>query len=340
MSGAPVGTAPGPRGELAPGAGDARRRVLVGYGLTAAAYIIFGAIGALVRMTTAPESVVLVIRMGLTAFILAALFARRGFFDDLRRPGIAPRLLLMGVLDAAALILFFYALRTTSVAIGMFLLFAAPVYVAVAAPRIVGQRTDRVVWGALPLALAGLALILVPGFAGEDVAVSGLGLLAGVAGGIVFAVFLMVSKLLTRHVRNSTFLVTECTLDTLFLLPLALWQWSGVDFSISRHDLIVSAVLGIVCTALAYSLWIEGLRRVRVQHASILGYLEPVSAPFYALLLLGEAPTTTTLAGGALIVAAGVLVVVLGAPEPGAAGELIPGRGARAYGVIGPELPP
>ena len=81
MSGAPVGTAPGPRGEPAPGAGDVRRRVLVGYGLTAAAYIIFGAIGALVRMTTAPESVVLVIRMGLTAFILAAfagaLFLRR-----------------------------------------------------------------------------------------------------------------------------------------------------------------------------------------------------------------------------------------------------------------------
>jgi drug/metabolite transporter (DMT)-like permease len=324
----------------APGAGDARRRILVGYGLTAAAYIIFGAIGALVRMTTAPESVVLVIRMGLTALILAALFARRGFFDDLRRPGIAPRLLLMGALDAGALMLFFFALRTTSVAIGMFLLFAAPVYVAFAAPRIVGQRTDRVVYGALPLALAGLALILVPGFTGKDLEVSGLGLLAGVFGGIVFAAFLMVSKLLTRHVRNSTFLVTECTLDTLFILPLALWQWSGVGYSISTHDLVVSAVLGIVCTALAYSLWIEGLRRVRVQHASILGYLEPVSAPFYALLLLGEAPATTTIAGGALIVAAGILIVVFGAREPAPAGDRVPGQAARVERVVGPELPP
>jgi drug/metabolite transporter (DMT)-like permease len=317
-----------------------RRRVLVGYGLTAAAYIIFGAIGALVRMTSAPESVVLVIRMALTALILAALFARRGFFDDLRRPGIAPRLLLMAALDAGALMLFFFALRTTSVAIGMFLLFAAPVYVAVAAPRVIAQRTDRVVYGALPLALAGLALILVPGFTDADLAVSGLGLLAGVAGGVVFAAFLIVSKLLTRHVRNSTFLVTECTLDTLFILPLALWQWSGVGFSISRHDLVVSAVLGIVCTALAYSLWIEGLRRVRVQHASILGYLEPVSAPFYALLLLGEAPTATTIAGGALIVVAGILIVVFGAPEPAPAGEGPPGRRGRAQRIVGPELPP
>jgi drug/metabolite transporter (DMT)-like permease len=69
-------------------------------------------------------------------------------------------------------------------------------------------------------------------------------------------------------------------------------------------------------------LYAEGLRRVRVEHASILGYLEPVSAPFYALLLLGEAPAATTVAGGALIVAAGVLVVMFGAPE--AAPELGP----------------
>ena len=46
----------------------------------------------------------------------------------------------------------------------------------------------------------------------------------------------------------------------------------------------------MVCTALAYTLWTEGVSRIRVQHSSILGYLEPLSAPFYALLLLGEWP--------------------------------------------------
>jgi hypothetical protein len=74
--------------------------------------------------------------------------------------------------------------------------------------------------------------------------------------------------------------------------------------------------MGLVGTALAYMLYIEGVRRVRVEHASILGYLEPVSAPLYALLLLGEAPSATTLVGGGLIVAAGFLVVRYGAPEP------------------------
>jgi drug/metabolite transporter (DMT)-like permease len=71
-------------------------------------------------------------------------------------------------------------------------------------------------------------------------------------------------------------------------------------------------VLGLVCTALAYTLWTEGVSRIRVQHASILGYLEPVSAPLYALLLLGQRPGTWTIVGGVLIIAAGLVVVLFG----------------------------
>jgi drug/metabolite transporter (DMT)-like permease len=53
-----------------------------------------------------------------------------------------------------------------------------------------------------------------------------------------------------------------------------------------------------------------------VQHAGIMGYLEPVSAPFYALVFLGQRPSLWTIAGGALIVAAGVLVVLYARGEP------------------------
>jgi drug/metabolite transporter (DMT)-like permease len=47
-----------------------------------------------------------------------------------------------------------------------------------------------------------------------------------------------------------------------------------------------------------------------------MAYTEPVSAPLYALVLLGQWPTVWTLAGGALIVAAGILVVLYARGEP------------------------
>ena len=50
-------------------------------------------------------------------------------------------------------------------------------------------------------------------------------------------------------------------------------------------------------------------------HAGILGYIEPVTSPLWAFLLIGEQPPWTTLAGGALIIAAGALVIVFGQAE-------------------------
>ena len=75
--------------------------------------------------------------------------------------------------------------------------------------------------------------------------------------------------------------------------------------------------MGLVSTALAYTMWVEGVARIRVQHSSILGFITPVAAPIYALVLLGQGIAAWTIAGGALILFAGTLVVVFGARGPG-----------------------
>ena len=118
--------------------------------------------------------------------------------------------------------------------------------------------------------------------------------------------------LTNRGVGAVTIVISEMSINSVVLLPLALWQTVGAGHHMNGRDIVVGIVLGVVCTALAYTLWTEGVSRVRVQHSSILGYLEPLSAPFYALLLLGEWPGPWTLMGGALIIVAGVLVVTLG----------------------------
>jgi drug/metabolite transporter (DMT)-like permease len=66
-------------------------------------------------------------------------------------------------------------------------------------------------------------------------------------------------------------------------------------------DLLLLAVLGIVFTALAHTLFIQGLRGVKAQTASLISSLEPVYGIVFAALLLAEIPTPRTLLGGALI---------------------------------------
>ena len=286
-----------------------------GYALVAGSYVIFGAIGALVNYATAPESLLLVLRFGTASVVLTLFFARRKTFAQYRRPGIAARMVLMGILDTGALICFFIALRETGVAAGMFLFFTGPVFVALLAPRLAKQPTDRVVWPSLALALAGLAAILMPGLTGSATHFSALGVGFGVAGAVIWAFFMMVVKSLTHSVSSQAIVLGECWMDCIFMLPLALWQTIGDGYSLTSHDVISGVILGIVCTALAYWIFVVGLHHIRVQHASILGYLEPVTAPLYALVLLGERPAAWTLGGGALILVAGVLVVRFGKPE-------------------------
>ena len=83
----------------------------------------------------------------------------------------------------------------------------------------------------------------------------------------------------------------------------------------TRNDLVAGILLGLLCTALAYTMWTKGMGMIKVQHSSILGFLEPVSAPLYAFFLLGQTLSPWTLAGGALILVAGCLIVAFGERE-------------------------
>ena len=299
-------------------------RAAQGYLLVAGSFLIMGLIGVLVEWATAPASALLVIRFATAGLVLGMIFARRRPLAGARARGVWPRLLLMGLVDAVLLLFFFVAIRGTSVAIGMFLQFLAPVWVALLAPRVFRVPTERIVYPALGVALVGLAVILTPSLLGEGIRLSTSGVAAGLAAGMGYAVFQLIVKDLTTRASAVTIVFTEAWLDVVILLPLALWQTVGSGYHLTSRDLIAGLILGVVCTALAYMMWTFGMGRIKVQHSSILGYLEPVSAPLYALLLLGQGISLWTVIGGALIVAAGLLVVLLGEHEEAGARSLEP----------------
>ena len=302
-----------------------KSRAARGYLLVAGSFLIMGLIGVLVDWATAPESALLVLRFVTAGLVLGVLFARRRPLAGAADRSVWPRLLLMGLIDSVTLLLFFVAIRETSVAIGMFLQFLAPVWVALIAPRLFHSRTEGIVYPALAIALAGLVVILTPSLLGEGIELSAAGVAAGLAAGVGYACFQLVVKDLTKRVSAVTIVFAEAWLDALIVLPLALWQTVGAGYHLTARDLIAGIVLGVVCTALAYMMWTAGMGRIKVQHSSILGYLEPVSAPIYALLLLGQGISIWTVIGGALIVTAGLLVVLLGEREEDGAGSLEPG---------------
>jgi drug/metabolite transporter (DMT)-like permease len=282
-----------------------------GYAMVIAAYLIVGVSGTLVALTTAPPSLLLVLRFAVALAVMGAVFARRRRLAGAFAPGVRRSLVLMGACDAATLLLFFIAIREIGVAIATFLYFMQPVWIALLAPRVLGGRTERVVWVAIGAALAGLALILVPALAGTT-HLSWVGLAAALACGLLYAAFALLVKDLSDRLDSFTLVLAECGLDLVFLLPLAMWQTVVVGYAVTRSDLLVALVLGVLCTAIASTLWMEGTQRIRMQHSAVLGFLTPVAAPFFAFALAGQTVTVWTGAGGALILGAGLLVALQG----------------------------
>ena len=166
-----------------------RSRAAQGYLLVAGSFLIMGLIGALVDWATAPESALLVLRFATAGLVLGVVFARRRPLAGAGAAGVWPRLLVMGLVDAFTLLLFFVAIRGTSVAIGMFLQFLAPVWVALLAPRVSRVPTERIVYPALAIALGGLVVILAPSLLGEGIRLSAGGVAAGLAAGIIIVLY-------------------------------------------------------------------------------------------------------------------------------------------------------
>jgi len=298
---------------------------LRGYGETMAAGLVNGSIGVFVTYATMPTVMLVALRMLCAALVLGVVVGvRRDFRALVADRGTTVRLLVLGVALAVNLVSYFIAIRQTGVAVAIFLSYLAPLYIAFLAPHLEGGRTERAVYVALGVGLAGMALILVPGLTGESVRLTPYGLFFATLAGVGYAVYLIGGKQLRRREVHATTIVFAISLlAALVLLPLGLAQTPAADFTL--RNCAIAAYLGVVCTALAFSLVMDGMRFIKVQHAGIIGYVEPVSAPLYALVFLSQVPSLWTIAGGVLIIGAGVIVVRFGASE----GEVAPAAPAR-----------
>ena len=294
---------------------------LKGYAMVGGTAVMFGATGVWVGMTDLPASTVLCMRMSLAAVMVALLGGAARWSRQSRRPRVWRRLLALGLLDALQLYTFMLALRHLDVALAVFLSYMSPIYIALVAPRLLRQRTEPVVIAALVLAVSGIVVMLAPGLVDAAVRVSALGVALGLASGLLLAVFFLVAKTLSADVDGSTMLISNGVIVTAVMLPFGLIQWAGAGFAFGLMDLWAVLGLAVFSTALGGTIFLHGMRYIPVQHTSIVGLLEPASAPVFALVFLAERPSLWTLLGGALILGGAVLVVLFGATEEGLAGS-------------------
>lgn len=211
--------------------------------------------------------------------------------------GTEAKLLTTGVALGGHWILFFLAVQTGGVAVATLGFASFPAFTALIERLVFGQRLGRT--DSLILLLVSVGLILVtPSFDLRDGATQGL--LWGVLSGASYAAIAVANKHFASKVDGLPSCWWQCLAISLLLLPWCLPELPTV----SARDWWQLAALGVLCTALAYSLFIASLRHVRTHTAAVVIAMEPIYAIAGAWLIFGSVPTSNMLLGGLLILGA------------------------------------
>jgi len=272
-----------------------------GYGEVITAMLIWGSVGVFVRIADQPAATIVFVRV-FTAFLVLALFAllRKQPFS---LAGYGPLAVLSGIFIAANWLFFFKSIQTTTIGNAVLTYYMAPVLAMLWARLFLKERLERRIFQALPLAGAGIFLMTSEynfSLSSNDF----IGILFGLAGAFFYSFVVVMAKYMSGITPRNLVMV-QMGISSLFFLPFVILNPPTLTL------LSTSAMLtmGVVHSALALSIYFSSLQKIKIQHASILSYIDPVSALLYAYLIFNETPGLYTLLGGACILLASWLVI-------------------------------
>lgn len=217
---------------------------------------------------------------------------------------------LIGMMTALYQVCYFGAIERTGVAVATLVtLCTAPVMVAVLSVAITRRRPSGYVLAALFGALSGTALLVLfqeqAGLASADVG----GILLALGSAFGYSLVTLASQKLAGRYDPFQSIAISFILGAVILFAFALSRGLVLDYPPIGWLLLV--YLGIVPTALAYVLFISGMRSTSATVASISTLLEPLVATLLAWIIFGERFSPMGFVGVALL-SGSLLVLYLG----------------------------
>ncbi len=261
------------------------------------AVLFFGLAGLFGKLVNQPPAVIVFGRVFFAmAFLLPALWYRKqGLKLDKTADYLA--LLFQGLILAVHWVTFFKSIQVSTVAVGLITFSTFPIFVTFLEP-IFSKEKLKPADIALALVTFMGVVIVVPAFSLDNTTTQGA--LWGITSGLTFALLSIMNRKYARSYSSLVVAFYQDAAAALFLLPFLFMPAPAMTLP----DMLLLALLGIVFTGVAHSLFIKGLAHVKAQTASIIASLEPVYGILAAAIVIGAIPVLRELTGGAVILGA------------------------------------
>ncbi len=201
---------------------------------------------------------------------------------------------LFGVLLAVMNLCFYAALDRIPLGIAVTIEFIGPLMVAVLGSR----RPVDFAW----VVLAGAGIVALT--RGDATGIDGIGVMFALLAGIGWAVYIHANARIGRAFGGASGLAVAMCIASVVALPFGVAE-GGIHL-LAPRTLLLGAAIGVLSSAIPYSLELEALRRIAAPVFGVLMSLEPAVAALAGFIVLGQGLSARSLAGIALVVLASI----------------------------------
>lgn len=283
------------------------------------ACILFASMNIFARLASAqiPWAEVGAVRAAVAVALTLIIAKSRGVPFILRDQNKQKNAWARSIFGTSAMLCTFYALGAPAIALGDVVTLGSlsPVFIALLAPKLLGEPAGTWIWLATGLATLGVALV-----AGPTLHISGHLALVSVAGAFFSAMAMMYLRKLSGPSTGSSPGEARANPEAV-VMHFSLFAMA-VLLLIALPKLTIPTPRGalwLVATGISGGLAQLSMTRAyaleKAARLGILGYLTVVLSNLLGILVLRERPTLIQIAGTLLVVAAGVLPTLLSHPE-------------------------
>ena len=203
-------------------------------------------------------------------------------------------IVLAGVIMAIHWFTFLQAIDMATVAVGTITFSTFPLFVTFLEPFFYKEKLKLKNIIVAIVMLLGI-LITIPEFSLKNQMTSAI--VIGMIGSLSYALLCLINRYFSKSYDGKMICLYEQGVAAFELLP----SLFIVEINLTIVDFLALVFLGIVCTAIAHSIYISSLKKIKVHTASIISGMESVYSIVLALILLHEMPSMKEIFGGALV---------------------------------------
>lgn len=273
--------------------------------------LIFGTIGIFVRSISLPSGVIAAFRglIGALFLLFLTLISKKRISFKVVKANFAI-LLFSGTAIGINWILLFESYNHTTVAKATLCYYLAPIFFVIISPFVLNEKMTVKKLLCTITALFGMILIsgVIDSSFNKNIFINGewKGIFLAVGAAVFYAIVMVLNKK-THDIGSFDKTIVQLITAAVIILPYSLAAETLNLASLNPKSIIMTAVVGILHTGIAYTLYFSAVKELPAQSTAVLSYIDPAAAMLLSVLLLNETMKPLNFVGAAMILGAAMI---------------------------------